>query len=263
MQDYVDQIKFEVRISILDIIALAISLVFVFIYMWTDNWMLNNVIAIAFSVHAIEMLFLGNFQVGMLLLSLLFFYDIFFVFGTDIMLTVAKGIKAPIKILFPTKYKEDGTREFNLLGLGDIVLPGVFIALALRFDVLKSLDKNWVDEMIASDKAIQVHQKMVLLGNNVTKKYFLTCLLGYVMAISLTIAIMVIFDHGQPALLYLVPGVLLAVILTSFFNGEFNTMWEHSEDKYLGATADEDKDGEKSEEKKETSETPVKETKQD
>jgi len=92
--------KLHVRISILDIISFLVSLVFVLIYMWTDHWMLNNVIAISFSIHAIEMLFLGNFQVGMLLLSLLFFYDIFFVFGTDIMLTVAKGIKAPIKILF-------------------------------------------------------------------------------------------------------------------------------------------------------------------
>ena len=39
-----------------------------------------------------------------MLLALLFFYDIFFVFGTDVMLTVAKGIDAPIKLQFPKDY---------------------------------------------------------------------------------------------------------------------------------------------------------------
>jgi len=69
---------------------------------------------------------MGTFKNGFLLLTLLFFYDIFFVFGTDIMLTVAKGIDAPIKLLFPRDwYHEDGPK-FALLGLGDIVMPGFF-----------------------------------------------------------------------------------------------------------------------------------------
>lgn len=100
----------KLRISIMDIFCLIISSAFVAVYVWSDNWLLNNAIAIFVSVSAIQQIFLDNFQVGYLLLVLLFFYDIFFVFGTDVMLTVAKGIKAPIKILFATGYKEDGTR---------------------------------------------------------------------------------------------------------------------------------------------------------
>lgn len=69
-------------------------------------------------------------------MSLLFFYDIFFVFGTDVMLTVAKSIDAPIKLLFPKNWATTPP-EFSLLGLGDIVLPGVFIGLCLRYDILK------------------------------------------------------------------------------------------------------------------------------
>ena len=77
----------------------------------------------------------------MLLLSLLFFYDIFFVFGTDVMLTVAKSIDAPIKLMFPRipKEGEEGP-QYSMLGLGDIVIPGIFVSLCLRFDFLKSLD---------------------------------------------------------------------------------------------------------------------------
>ena len=94
----------------MDIIGFIFSSFFVGVYVWSDNWLLNNSIAIFISVQGIQSIFLDNFKVGYLLLTLLFFYDIFFVFGTDVMLTVAKGIKAPIKILFATGYKEDGTR---------------------------------------------------------------------------------------------------------------------------------------------------------
>lgn len=31
----------------------------------------------------------------------LFFYDIFWVYGTDVMVTVAKSLEAPIKLQFP------------------------------------------------------------------------------------------------------------------------------------------------------------------
>lgn len=71
-----------------------------------------------------------------MLLVLLFFYDIFFVFGTDVMLTVAKNIDAPIKLLFPKDWSAEEPK-FSLLGLGDIVLPGLFIAMCLRYDVLR------------------------------------------------------------------------------------------------------------------------------
>jgi minor histocompatibility antigen H13 len=102
------------------------------------------VLAILFCVHGIQSLFLGNFSTGFILLSLLFFYDIFFVFGTDVMLTVAKSIDAPIKLLFPRDWNADPV-EYSLLGLGDIVLPGVFIALCLRYDIIKSLDAGKIN----------------------------------------------------------------------------------------------------------------------
>ena len=70
-------------------------------------------------------------------------------FATDVMTSVAKGIDAPILLQFPqdiyrngwrdaTKYSMLGLIHFFvlmlILGLGDIVIPGVFIALLKRFD---------------------------------------------------------------------------------------------------------------------------------
>lgn len=44
---------------------------------------------------------LPSFKIGAGVLIALFFYDIFFVFGTDVMITVAKNIDGPIKLLVP------------------------------------------------------------------------------------------------------------------------------------------------------------------
>jgi len=60
-------------------------------------------------------------------------YDIFWVFGTDVMVTVAKSFDAPVKLLFPKDIFAE-QYQFSMLGLGDIVLPGFLIAFLLRFD---------------------------------------------------------------------------------------------------------------------------------
>ncbi|CDP10840.1 unnamed protein product [Coffea canephora] len=61
----------------------------------------------------------------------LFVYDIFWIFFTPKMVSVAKSFDASIKIsfLFPTA---DSAPPFSMLGLRDTVFPGL---LALHFDV--------------------------------------------------------------------------------------------------------------------------------
>ena len=67
------------------------------------------------------------------------------------MLTVAKGINAPIKLLFPKDYSNPDKPQFSLLGLGDIVIPGIFVSLCLRFDFLKSLNKKHLEALIIKE----------------------------------------------------------------------------------------------------------------
>ena len=42
---------------------------------------------------------------------------------------------------------------------------------------------------------------------------------------------MYVFNHAQPALLYLVPGTLIPSTLTAFFSGEFKELWDYDEEK--------------------------------
>ena len=121
------------------------------IYVISKSWIYNNVLAIVFCIHALQFIFLGNFKNGAILLTLLFFYDIFFVFGTDVMITVAKNIDAPIKLQFPRDLTADPP-QYSILGLGDIVIPGIFLSLCLRFDFLKTLKIESVCHLAEQEK---------------------------------------------------------------------------------------------------------------
>ena len=111
-------------------------------YIMKKHWLANDLLGMAFAINGVELLHLNNVVTGCILLGGLFFYDIFWVFGTDVMVTVAKSFEAPIKLVFPQDLLENGlnSSNFAMLGLGDIVIPGIFIALLLRYDV--SLKRN-------------------------------------------------------------------------------------------------------------------------
>ncbi|KAL4299616.1 hypothetical protein AHAS_Ahas17G0118700 [Arachis hypogaea] len=99
------------------------------------------------------------------------------------MISVAKSFDAPIKLLFPTA---DSARPFSMVGLGDIVIPGIFLALALRFDVSRGKQPQ----------------------------YFKSLFLGYTIGLALTIFVMNWFQAAQVTgseylfLLLLLPSVL-------------------------------------------------------
>ena len=47
------------------------------------------------------------------------------------MVKVATTLDVPIKLLWPKSLIFSDSRGFTMLGLGDVVIPGTFIALAL------------------------------------------------------------------------------------------------------------------------------------
>jgi minor histocompatibility antigen H13 len=99
------------------------------------------------------------------------------------MVKVATSLDIPIKLLWPKSMMFSSTRGFTMLGLGDIVIPGTFIALALRFDYHHFIN--------ASPK------------RPFAKPYFSAALSAYVAGLITTMTIMHTFGAAQPALLYL------------------------------------------------------------
>ena len=167
------------------------------------------------------------------------------------MLTVAKGIDAPIKLQFPKDYSGEKPK-YSILGLGDIVIPGVFVSLCLRFDFLKAINVDKFQSMLAKEhkgEDVDTMKYLVNLAISCPKRYFKAVNVGYLLAMICTIIVMLVFDHGQPALLYLVPGCMFSVLGTSKYLGEFQEMWDFDEEEYI-ADADEDEQDEKKDDKK-------------
>ncbi|XP_058142835.1 minor histocompatibility antigen H13 isoform X1 [Dasypus novemcinctus] len=108
-----------------DLVCLGLSSIVGVWYLLRKHWIANNVFGLAFSLNGVELLHLNNVSTGCILLGGLFIYDVFWVFGTNVMVTVAKSFEAPIKLVFPQDLLEKGLEadNFAMLGLGDIVIP--------------------------------------------------------------------------------------------------------------------------------------------
>ena len=213
-------------------------------YSYSGHWLLNNFFGILFSVIGIQSLNLPSFKIAFLLLWGLFFYDIFWVYGTDVMLTVAKSVDAPIKLVFPTHipHPKTGNPQFSMLGLGDIVIPGIFIALCVRYDINRILEKKPVSKQ--SSSASRPDSNSSTTEANPTRKikpltvsevaqirtpYFNWAMVSYGIGIIITFAVMIFSGHAQPALLFLVPCVCASVLIVSFFEGDFTNLFAYDE----------------------------------
>lgn len=151
----------------------------------------------------------------MILLTGLFFYDIFWVFYTPVMVSVATNFDAPIKLLWPRNIIDyllsQGSTGFTMLGLGDIVIPGIFVALCLRYDRHMSWKRNPVGQFRSLDFA---------------KPYFTSAMISYFIGLATTMVVMHFFKAAQPALLYLSPACILSALITAAVRGEIKELFE-------------------------------------
>ncbi|CDI97081.1 Minor histocompatibility antigen H13 [Echinococcus multilocularis] len=188
-----------------DAVPLAIALSVGLVYVCSKHWVANNIISIAIAIAGIEHLHLDRAINGCVLLCGLFVYDVFWVFGTGVMVFVATNFDAPVKVVFPRDFLTNGffSKDVGILGLGDIVVPGIFLALLLRFD--NKLDRNG------------------------SRFYFWTGYVAYIIGLLATFAVLYIFRHAQPALLYLVPTCLGFPLAMALIKGDFNELMAYKD----------------------------------
>jgi len=201
--DQTDHLNF--KFDRVDLICVAISSVMGLWYLVKKHWIANNIFGLAFSLSGIEILHLNSFPIACILLGGLFVYDIFWVFGTDVMVTVAKSFDGPIKLVFPMDFVEHGIygKNFAMLGLGDIVIPGIFIALLLRYDCSKQ--------------------------NSTSKPFFYASFLAYFLGLVTTVFVMHFFKAAQPALLYLVPACVGSAVIVALIKGEITDLFKYED----------------------------------
>ena len=115
---------------------------------------------------------------------------------------------------------------------------------------MKNINPEYLDSLIKADEKGTTKEDpmgyLVKKAVQCDKTYFKAVNIGYFLAMVCTIVVMLLFSHGQPALLYLVPGVCLAVLGTACMRGEYQKLMEHDEELYITSPdEDEDEDGKK------------------
>lgn len=324
--------KIKFRMGMLDVVSVLVAIAVTgYFTMVSKPWYLTNFVGISFCYCALQIMSPSTFWTGSLILGSLFLYDIYFVFFTPMMVTVATKVDAPIKLLFPRPSMpweaatttpwaatttapsmaatmvpweatpttplgsttpvpwEPETMNWDpeimvpvpwlqkakplslaMLGLGDIVLPGMVICMALRFDLFlyykrkgtqKAKAEKEGNEFVAPQYqtatggwgerfwSAPVRRSELELeppyhdARTFPKTYFRVCIFGYTLGMIATFIAMSYFEHGQPALLYLVPGVLLSLWGTAWLKGDIRHMWNFTD------VLEDEEDGDKKDEK--------------
>lgn len=213
-------------VSRADLLALvpAVSLVAGWLYYRNTSygWFFQDIIGAGFLCMIQRTLRVPNIKVATVLLTAMFFFDIFWVFISplifkqSVMVEVAKGggTKQAVPMLLRIPAIGDPLGSDRMLGFGDVALPGLLISYLLRHDLLTMPQRRFLDG------------------------YFVPSVIGYFAGLVITIGALVLMQMGQPALLYLVPCTLGTTLVLGCKRGELQSLWDGAPPGCRGDRAD-------------------------
>lgn len=251
-----------------DVLALAAALAGSIVWFVTRHesyaWVFQDVFGICFCVLFLKTVRLPNLKVATLLLVLVFLYDIFMVFvsplifkesvmikaatgGSQASATASSGFclrypletdhkcrKEAMPILLRMPKVLDWRAGYSMLGLGDIVLPGLLLVFCARYDYatrgqlygkvqphhiariksFRSIDANHSAELTAAASA----------GSR--RGLFGLIIWGYALGLFFANLAVVLMKQGQPALMYIVPCTLGPLALLAWRRGILVKLWD-------------------------------------
>jgi len=223
-----------------EIISFMLSVSIVCVWVLTGHWLLMDAMGMGLCVAFIAFVRLPSLKVSTLLLTGLLVYDVFwvffssYIFNANVMVKVATrpaenpvGIMArklhlgnigrdapklslPGKLVFPSMHNSG---HFSMLGLGDIVMPGLLLCFVLRYDAYKKA------QILSAEAGVPPPSNL----NKIS--YFHCSLIGYFLGLLTATVSSEIFKAAQPALLYLVPFTLLPLLTMAYIKGDLRRMW--------------------------------------
>jgi len=205
-------------------LAIALSVLWYSFRHSSWSWILQNILGIFLMLFVLQTLKLPSIKVGVILLSCLFLYDIFFVFvtplftstGESVMERVATGgpnssEHLPMMIVVPYLFSPPsaclGGRGASMIGYGDVIVPGLFIVRLRALD-LKTARGRVDGEEIPS--------------------YFRGAVVGYGLGLVLTLLALWLMDTAQPALLWIVPSIFVSTVVVAARRGELTMLWSEN-----------------------------------
>ncbi|GBP41538.1 Signal peptide peptidase-like 3 [Eumeta japonica] len=229
------------RYSPPEVAATLLAAAIVAVWVLTGHWLLMDAMGMGLCVTFIALIRLPSLKVSTLLLTGLLLYDVFwvffssYIFTTNVMVKVATRpaenpmnvvarrlqlggamrdapkLSLPAKLVFPSMHHQG---HFSMLGLGDIVMPGLLLCFVLRYDAYKKATLVCQMGQVPGPRS---------MGSRLT--YFHCSLLGYFLGLLTATVSAEVFKAAQPALLYLVPFTLLPLLTMAYVKGDLRRMW--------------------------------------
>jgi len=249
-------------------LSITISVAMVLAWAFTLSVALSDVLAVCIAIYCMALIQFNSLRLITCILVGFLVYDIFWVFisgqifGSSVMLSVAKGIGVsgenqalPILLTFSTFINGDG---YSLLGLGDVLVPGLLLSYLYRVDrmhermeivrlrkLASSSDNKGVNALPEDnnedDKEESVRSilssstdggssvDMFLRNDSVAVPsvllYFPGTLVFYMIALFITFLVVALFGSGQPALLYIVPLIHVFPVVRGWKTGQLKSIW--------------------------------------
>uniref|UniRef100_A0A3B4UXF2 Signal peptide peptidase 3 n=1 Tax=Seriola dumerili TaxID=41447 RepID=A0A3B4UXF2_SERDU len=228
------------RFTLAELLSFSLSVMLVLIWVLTGHWLLMDALAMGLCVAMIAFVRLPSLKVSCLLLSGLLIYDVFwvffsaYIFNSNVMVKVATQpaenpidvlsrklhlgpgmgrdvprLSLPGKLVFPSSTGS----HFSMLGIGDIVMPGLLLCFVLRYDNYKKQANG------------EVPGPGNMSGRMQRVSYFHCTLIGYFVGLLTATVASRIHRAAQPALLYLVPFTLLPLLTMAYLKGDLRRMW--------------------------------------
>ncbi|KAK0094639.1 hypothetical protein PV326_010416 [Microctonus aethiopoides] len=210
-----------------ELLSFSLSVSIVCIWVLTGHWLLMDAMGMGLCVAFIAFVRLPSLKVSTLLLTGLLIYDVFWVATRPADNPVglvarrlhiggvareAPKLSLPGKLVFPSMHQAG---HFSMLGLGDVVMPGLLLCFVLRYDAYKK------SQLILGGCEAGVPPPRHLSRIS----YFHCSLIGYFLGLLTATVSSEVFKAAQPALLYLVPFTLLPLLTMAYLKGDLRRMW--------------------------------------
>lgn len=259
-----------------DLLALLLSIgVAVFWFLMRHEnfaWVFQDIFGVCLCIMFLRTLRLPNVKIATVLLVLVFCYDIFmvfispYIFKESVMIKVAtSGASANADTSYCLRYPTDSEHDCvsesmpillrmpkvldwrestTMLGLGDIVLPGLLLVLCARFDyatrgqLFGKVNRQLLGRIRSFGAGMgqrappsmgDRHTEPELNGAAVShsrRGVFCMLLWGYAIGLFLANLAVSLTGDGQPALMYLVPCTLGLLAIIGWRRGILTKLWQ-------------------------------------
>lgn len=239
--------------NVSSIFSIVFTIYMVVQWATTGSFIAHDVLGCSICISSIAMIRLPSLKLATVCLTLLLFYDIFWVFYSEyffhknVMVEVATKnavnplqslgvtyqisilkqlqptLQLPIKLLMPSSLLPES--RVMMLGLGDIALPGFLVSLALRCDIYHSNKESFLPNNLPESQLLSDDKSRKSYMNQKSANLFEFAIMGYIFGLLLAFYIGSITGYAQPALIYLVPGVLIPIAVRAWHTSRLLEVW--------------------------------------